>query len=393
MADRSKLTAMISSEVQRTLVKSPPELWAEISDPESLARHLGEFGEIRITRVQPEQQVEWEADDASGTVVIKPSGWGTKVKLTVTRDLALDSDDVAAPDAGGGPDRELAAMPPAPERTAHTAAAREGGRETQLESVPEKQSVPGLESVTDRESVAGRESVTDRESVTGLESVTDRESASDLDSASEAEATPALEPAAPELPPSAEADLSTEPEAALTARPAPAIEPGPDHGATDPSEREAPPAARRGFFARLFGRRRGIAAQSPAEPAPQPHHDDPPAPIAEEHDAEEPVADDSVAQEPIAETVSVDPPIVEEPTGDVPAADAVTADELAPEDLTADELTRDEAAEQPIADQAAGFDPEAGEATEEVTAEQVQAVLTGVLDRLGAAHHRPFSRS
>ena len=65
--DRSKLCAMVSSEVQRTLVKSPPELWAEISDPESLARHLGEFGEIRITRVHPEQRVEWETDDARGT--------------------------------------------------------------------------------------------------------------------------------------------------------------------------------------------------------------------------------------------------------------------------------------------------------------------------------------
>ena len=32
-------------------------------------------------------------------------------------------------------------------------------------------------------------------------------------------------------------------------------------------------------------------------------------------------------------------------------------------------------------------------AAEEVAAEQVEAVLTAVLDRLGAAHHRPFSRS
>ena len=30
---------------------------------------------------------------------------------------------------------------------------------------------------------------------------------------------------------------------------------------------------------------------------------------------------------------------------------------------------------------------------EETAAEQVQAVLTSVLDRLGAAHHRPFSRA
>ncbi|HXM86402.1 MAG TPA: hypothetical protein VN889_02095, partial [Solirubrobacteraceae bacterium] len=90
---------MVSSEVQRTLVKSPPELWAEISDPESLARHLGEFGEIRITRVHPEQKVEWEADDARGSVVIKPSGWGTKVKLTVMRELPTSDAEPAALDA------------------------------------------------------------------------------------------------------------------------------------------------------------------------------------------------------------------------------------------------------------------------------------------------------
>ena len=72
---------MISSEVQRTLVKSPPELWAELSDPAALARHLGELGEIRITRTEPEKAVEWEAADTTGKVLLKPSGWGTKVTL------------------------------------------------------------------------------------------------------------------------------------------------------------------------------------------------------------------------------------------------------------------------------------------------------------------------
>src|SRR5450759_20173 len=78
---------MITSEVQRTLVKSPPELWAELSDPASLARHLGELGEIRITRIEPEQMVEWEAEATSGTVLIKASGWGTKVTHTVAREI------------------------------------------------------------------------------------------------------------------------------------------------------------------------------------------------------------------------------------------------------------------------------------------------------------------
>jgi len=69
-------------EAKRTLVKSPPELWAEVSDVAALARHLGEFGEIRITRTEPEAVVEWEGDRASGSVRLEPSGWGTKVTLT-----------------------------------------------------------------------------------------------------------------------------------------------------------------------------------------------------------------------------------------------------------------------------------------------------------------------
>ncbi len=92
---------MISSEVQRTLVKSPPELWAELSDPAALARHLGELGEIRITRTDPEKAVEWEAEDTTGTVRIKPSGWGTRVTLTVTR-------EIAEPDPPGEPEPEPA---------------------------------------------------------------------------------------------------------------------------------------------------------------------------------------------------------------------------------------------------------------------------------------------
>ena len=66
----------------RTLVKSPPELWSELSDPATLVRHLGAFGEIRVTRAEPESVVHWEGDHATGTVELRPSGWGTKVTLT-----------------------------------------------------------------------------------------------------------------------------------------------------------------------------------------------------------------------------------------------------------------------------------------------------------------------
>jgi hypothetical protein len=67
---------------RRTLVKSPPELWAELSEPAALARHLGEFGEIRITRLEPERTVAWEGDRVRGTVRLEPGGWGTTVTLT-----------------------------------------------------------------------------------------------------------------------------------------------------------------------------------------------------------------------------------------------------------------------------------------------------------------------
>jgi hypothetical protein len=76
---------------QRTLVKSPPEIWAEVSDVSTLARHLGEFGEIRITRLEAETTVVWEGDRARGTVELEASGWGTKVTITAEA-IATDDD-------------------------------------------------------------------------------------------------------------------------------------------------------------------------------------------------------------------------------------------------------------------------------------------------------------
>jgi hypothetical protein len=97
----------------RTIVKSPPELWAECSVAQSLARHLGEFGEIRITRLEPETTVAWEGEHASGTVRLEPSGWGTQVTLTATPIV------VAAPEPAVEPEPVVEAEPvavePAPE--------------------------------------------------------------------------------------------------------------------------------------------------------------------------------------------------------------------------------------------------------------------------------------
>jgi len=228
---------MISSEVQRTLVKSPPELWAELSDPTSLARHLGELGEIRITRTEPERTVEWEAADTTGKVLLKQSGWGTKVTLTAAR-------DVAVPEPIAEPEPEPA---------------------IEVEAEPEPVAVEEPEPVA---IVAGPEAIV-------------------------AESPPEPEP-------------------------------------------------RRGFFARLFGRRKEQASPQPsAEP------------------------------ETALESGS-------------PAAIEITELEPAPEDLPTppDELPQD------IPDIAAEL-----KAAEEVAADEVTAVLTAVLDRLGAAHHRPFSRA
>lgn len=67
---------MSEIEVSRTLVKSPPELWTELSNVASLGRHLNPLGEIRITRLVPETTVAWEGERVSGTVRLEPSGSG-----------------------------------------------------------------------------------------------------------------------------------------------------------------------------------------------------------------------------------------------------------------------------------------------------------------------------
>lgn len=72
---------------QRRLVKSPPEIWSEISDAQSLARRLSALGEVRITRIEPETTVAWEGASIRGTVELEASGWGTKVTLTAEREL------------------------------------------------------------------------------------------------------------------------------------------------------------------------------------------------------------------------------------------------------------------------------------------------------------------
>jgi hypothetical protein len=341
---------MVSSEVQRTLVKSPPELWAELSDPAALARHLGELGEIRITRTKPEERVEWEADGISGTVLLKASGWGTKVTLSVTREI----DEPRQPD----PELDDPTATPGDEAM------------PQASEADDTAAVDGPEGEGDARAA---ELETDAAPTSEIESTTDTAPTPELDADAQPEEDPDSEDGA--LPPTA-----AEPELARLA-------------ATDPP---APP--RRGFFARLFRRRE--------QPAPAP----------------EPVAAHEPASSPAAETKSKPMPTAEaqaEPVHIESAIESLQARYLAELDLDADEptpapeeaTTAEEAPQATIGEPSCSAEDEPPEtavqtpsdppvdlaaelqAAEEVAAEEVAAVLTAVLDRLGAAHHRPFSRA
>lgn len=69
---------MATVEVSRTLVKSSPELWAELEGD----RLADAVGEVEVRPIEPQRALAWEANGASGTAVLEPSGWGTKVILT-----------------------------------------------------------------------------------------------------------------------------------------------------------------------------------------------------------------------------------------------------------------------------------------------------------------------
>lgn len=265
---------MAELQAQRTLVKSPPELWALVSDAQSLARHLGEFGEIKITRVEPETSVAWEGEHASGTIELAKSGWGTKI--TLKAELA---------EAAGGAQSVQTAEPEATSEPQEASAEPEQPAEAEEAAAPEPEHVA------------------------------------------------ASEPVAAEPAPAAEA----EPDPVVAATPVPAVPPAP---------------TRRGLFARMASWFKGPEIEySPREAqavpvAPVPVAE--PAPPAEREPEPQLIAEQPVEAEVVAEpdTEPPEPELVTEPEPDGPRLDG----------------------------------------------ERAQAVLTQVLDDLGAAHHRPFSR-
>jgi hypothetical protein len=64
-------------EVERTLVKSPPELWDEIASEEALGRW---FPDVRVSRLDPPTRIEWNADGVRGVIELEASGWGTRIR-------------------------------------------------------------------------------------------------------------------------------------------------------------------------------------------------------------------------------------------------------------------------------------------------------------------------
>ena len=331
---------MISSEVQRTLVKSPPELWTELSDAASLGRHLGEFGEIRITRVEPEKTVEWEAENTSGTVSIKPSGWGTRVILKATR-------ETPAPDPASEPEPAASPEPPTspqPDTAGHPAAEAEAEAATaETETEHEMQAEGQPHAADDFEPAAAIDGEWPAEPMIGQGTEIYPDPLAD-------------EPAGWEEP---DWEYEQEPEA----------EP------------------RRGFLARLFGWRRrekttelpspALAGETPLEwraaadaafePAPEwPQAAE--SSLAEPHDPSQADAPASQAAEPDApraESSQPDSTQVAQQDSDAPSKTDISAELQAAEEV----------------------------ATDEVASEEVTAVLTSMLDRLGTAHHRPFSRA
>ena len=72
-------------EVSRTLVKSPPELWAELG-PDCLEKALGQ---VSVQETEPERSLSFHGQGVRGTAVLEPAGWGTKVTLTAETEDAV----------------------------------------------------------------------------------------------------------------------------------------------------------------------------------------------------------------------------------------------------------------------------------------------------------------
>jgi hypothetical protein len=419
---------------QRTLVKSPPELWAQLSDPVSLSRHLGEFGEIRITRVVPEQTVAWEGERASGTVELSSSGWGTKVTL-----VAQLTDDA---DRASDPEPAAAEAPPSETRPADAFELINSLAREPLPHTPEPLGADDAEPDRSAAVEAGPEEPLAAVQAAPEEPLAAVDAAPEEPPALVDEPHEYLDPPGEHVEePDEAADATVDQEHGHELDPWFSHSPGPAADQTGwpaPATAAAAAGARPGFFARLFGRRK--VATSPATQlakAPQPTghspHDDPgsPAPISEpeatpteaeaawtEHEATPTATETASTEHEVASTVPETPTYSEAtsteheamPTVPETASTEHEAASTVPETPTDSEATWTEhevapaeAEPKPEPEPAAeptGTEPEpdheaaapADDPVETLDHARAEAVLTAVLDDLGAARHRPFSR-
>jgi uncharacterized protein YndB with AHSA1/START domain len=77
--------------IERTLVKSPPELWELVDDRELMQRWsaalLGSAGGVRVVEREPGERLVWEVpadgDPARIEFLLAEKGWGTTVSIEV----------------------------------------------------------------------------------------------------------------------------------------------------------------------------------------------------------------------------------------------------------------------------------------------------------------------
>jgi hypothetical protein len=65
-------------ELERRVVKSPPEVWEELSSTTRLSRWLGG---VRVRTVDPPRRLEWDVPGARGVIKLESLGWGTRVRV------------------------------------------------------------------------------------------------------------------------------------------------------------------------------------------------------------------------------------------------------------------------------------------------------------------------
>ena len=321
---------MTIHEAGRTLLKSPPELWAECSDAASLARHLDQFGEIKITRLEPETAVAWEGECVSGTVRLEPSGWGTRVILT--------AEEVDLPDLGA-PAERMAEGPETEERV-----------DAEPESEELGSAEPGsVDAVSVDAASVDAVSVDAGSGEPGVGIVV----------AETADATEPVEPPeAHAVPVVGEGDV------VLTS---PAT-------AESPATRDAAPSApRKGLFARFLARMRGPEPDA-APPAAAKARESKPGSSIEARREKDVAPEQRVAPEP---TVVPEPPVAPEMSVEpepAVAPEPKVGPESAPQPQSASEVSAEPAP------------------TPAASAHATEIALKDALESLGTAHHRPFSR-